>query len=366
MIDHALLLRMLEDRYGIGGTVHKWFKSYLSDRTQTVIIQGVSLDSQPLNLGVPQGSVLGPVLFTLYSAPIAEIARKYGLRVHLYADDTQLYVSFSSGEAVVTVARVEQCEAEIKAWLVAHKLKLNDDKTVIMQIVSPRSTASLLDCHVLVGDDRISLSDAATNLGVDLDQHFNMQAQVKKVCRTAYTRLKNIAKIRSVLPQKTAETLVHALITSKLDYCNALMYGLPASTTTSLLQYVQNSAARVVMRTRKFDHITSVLRDLHWLQVEDRIIFKILMITYRALHGLAPDYISDLVVPYVPPRSLRSANENLLVVPSSRLRSFGDRRFAYAAPTLWNSLPLKIRNAQSLTQFKGLLKTHLFVKTYCQ
>ena len=118
-IDHTILLNTLEVRYGIAGTAHQWFRSYLSDRSQKVRILGKSSDSRILHLGVPQGSVLGPVIFTLYSAQVANIALSHGLRFRLYADDTQLYISFSSGEAAVIVARVECCLAEIIAWLVA-------------------------------------------------------------------------------------------------------------------------------------------------------------------------------------------------------------------------------------------------------
>jgi len=121
---------------------------------------------------------------------------------------------------------------------------------------------------------------------------------------------------------------------------------------------------RVVADTRKRDHITPVLHELHWLRVKDRITFRILVLTYRALKGLTPSYIGDLIVPYVPPRALRSSSNNLLVVPPSKLRSFGDRRFAYAAPTLWNSLPLRIRSAQTLNEFKRLLKSYLFTTSY--
>ena len=184
-------------------------------------ILGKSSDSRPLNLGVPQGSILGPVIFTLHSAQIVSIALNHGLRVmHLDTDDTQLNISFSSGETAVIVARVERCLAEIKAWLVAHKLKLNDDKTVIMEIRSPRSVSALGDLHIMVGEECITLSEATRNLGVFLDEHFNMQNHVQKPCRSAYAQLRNIAQVRSVLPQKTAETLVHAFITSRLDYCN--------------------------------------------------------------------------------------------------------------------------------------------------
>ena len=182
--------------------------------------------------------------------------------------------------------------AKTKAWLVAHKLKLNDDKTVIMEIRPPHSVSALGDLHIMVGEECITLSEASRNLGVFFDEHFNMQNHVQKICRSAYAQLRNIAQVRSVLPQKTAETLVHAFITSKLDYCNALMYGLPACI-ISKLRRLQNSAARVVTRSRKFDHITPILRDLYWLPPSKRITFKAQILTYRALHGLAPDYIAD-------------------------------------------------------------------------
>ena len=171
--------------------------------------------------------------------------------------------------------RVECCLAETKAWLVAHKLKLNDKKTMIMEIRSPRSVSALGDLHIMVGEECITLSEATRNLGVFFDQHFNVQNHVPKLCRLAYAQLRNAAPVRSVLPQKTADTLVHAFITGRLDYCNALMYGLPACT-ISKLQRLQNSGARVVTRSRKFDHITPILLDLHWLPVSRRVTFKVL------------------------------------------------------------------------------------------
>ena len=123
-----------------------------------------------------------------------------------------------------------------------------------------------------------------------------MQNHVQKLCRSAYSQLRNIAHVRSILPQKTAETLVHAFITSRLDYCNALRYGLPACT-ISKLQRLQNSAAWVVTRPCKFDHITPMLCDLCWLPVSKWVTFKVLLLTCRdgALHGLVPDYIAGLV-----------------------------------------------------------------------
>ena len=131
--------------------------------------------------------------------------------------------------------------------------------------------------------------------------------------------------MRSALSNKTAGILVHALITSKLDYCNALLCGLPACTVT-LLQHVQNPAARVVAGTRKRDHITPVLHELHWFRVKDRITFKILVLAYRALNGLAP---GDLIVPYICTIACASIVKYQPPGCSTIKNSFGDRRFAY-------------------------------------
>ena len=184
-----------------------------------------------------------------------------------------------------------------------------------------------------------------------------------QMCRSSYLQLQKLGQIRDMLTQEAAEIMVHAFITSRLDYCNSLLYGLPASVITKL-QMIQNWAARIVTRTRKFAHIPPVLKTLHWLPIEQRVAFKVLTLTYRALHNQAPVYLQKLVAPHTPRRHLRSADRSLLVIPSSRLKSYGDRRFAHAAPTLWNSLPQRIREAQSLAQFKKLLKSRLFHLAY--
>ena len=137
-IDHTVLLK---HDFGITDTALKWLDSYLSHRTQTVKIGDLFSTKQKLLSGVPQGSVLGPVLFSLYSSPVAKIARKYGLCVQLYADDTQLYLSFTPCEWGDALERVQECVKEIKAWIVANKLQLNGDKTQIVLVSAPRANS---------------------------------------------------------------------------------------------------------------------------------------------------------------------------------------------------------------------------------
>ena len=363
-IDHSVLLHRLQHDFGITGTALKWLDSYLSDRTQTVKIGDSFSTKQKLLFGVPQGSVLGPVLFSLYSSPVAKIARKYGLCVQLYADDTQLYLSFTPCEWGDALERVEECVKEIKAWMVENKLQLNGDKTQIVLVSAPRANSGVSDLvHVQIDGHPIPFSTSVKNLGVIFDKQLNMEAHVKFLCRSCMFHLKNISNIRHLLSHKIAEQLIHAFVTSRLDYCNSLLSGLPSSTICHL-QRVQNIAARILTRTKKYDHITPILQHLHWLPVRERIIFKIMLLTYRGVNGMAPTYIERMLIPYKPQRSLRSSESGQLVVPHSRLKGYGDRAFAVVTPTLWNNLPEHIRRAKTLGSFKTLIKTELFVKAF--
>ena len=154
-----------------------------------------------------------------------------------------------------------------------------------------------------------------------------------------------------------------AAVTSRLDYCNSLLYGINGYL-VSQLQRCQNNAARIVSFRRKYDHTTPVLKDLHWLPVEYRINYNILLLAYKAQHGMAPPYLSSLLSPYKPGRSLRSEGKHLLTTPRYRLEGFGKRCFAHAAPSLWNTLPISINCTQSIDIFKSNLKTHLFNIAY--
>ncbi len=152
-------------------------------------------------------------------------------------------------------------------------------------------------------------------------------------------------------------------LTSRLNYCNALLGGCPASSINKI-QIVQNASARVLTWSRKYDHITPILRSLHWLPTKFRISYKILLLAYKALNYLAPAYLTNLLSRYNPTRSLRSQNSGLLVVSRIAKSTKVDRTFSYLAPKLWNSLPGNIRGSDTLSPFKSRLKTHLFSQAF--
>ena len=175
--------------------------------------------------------------------------------------------------------------------------------------------------------------------------------------------LYNIGCIRKYLTMEATKTLVHAFVMSQLDYANSLLYGLPKHMIQKL-QYIQNNAARIITRTQRREHITPILKRLHWLPVEQRIKHKILSIVYKALHGLTPNYLAELIHTYQPNRTLRSEQESLLW-PGQRTHShYGERTFTYAAANLWNNLPKDIRQKDTLQSFQKNLKHHLFSEHY--
>ena len=155
---------------------------------------------------------------------------------------------------------------------------------------------------------------------------------------------------------------VNPLVTSRMDYCNSLLYGLP-KTLIGRLQRVQNKAARIVSRVSHHDHITPVLCDLHWLPISQRIDYKVLLYTHKSLYDKAPPYLQELVERHRPSRTLRSAERTTLIRPRTRTR-YGDRSFGSASAALWNSLPSHMTNISSLNSFKCALKTYLFRQQY--
>ena len=182
----------------------------------------------------------------------------------------------------------------------------------------------------------------------------------------AFYHLYNIRGIRKYLSKETTEILIHAFISSRVDYCNSLYHGLPAYQLMKL-QRIQNAAARLVFQESKYCHITPILCDLHWLPVKYRIDYKILLLTFKAIRGLAPTYIQELItIKQRSKYSLRSNNNGLLLMPPNckTLATLGDRSFYSAAPWLWNSLPCFIRDCLSVNNFKNMIKTFLFRKAF--
>ncbi len=270
--------------------------------------------------GVPQGSILAPLLFSLYMLPLSQIMRKNQIAYHSYADDTQIYLALSPND-YSPIDSLCQCIDEINIWMWQNFLQLNKEKT---EVIAFGNKDEVLKVNAYLDSRGQTTKNQVRNLGVILETDLSFSSHVKAVTKSAYYHLKNIAKIRCFVSSQDLEKLVHAFITSRVDYCNGLLTGLPKNTIRQL-QLIQNAAARILTRTWKSEHILPVLRSLHWLPVTFRIDFKVRLLIYKSLNCLGPKYMADMLTEYKPNRclpsravSIRQASLAVLIEPVGR------------------------------------------------
>ena len=329
--------------------------------SQCVKLPGAQSKDQVLTFAVPQGSVLGAEFYCYYSKPVGKIIRSHSMDYHCYADDSQIYLIIKQTNISSTLHRVEQCVSDIKGWMGHNLLKLNEDKTEVI-LFAPESKQHLLNnISLQFGDSTISPSVKVKNLGCWWNSILSMKDNVNITAQTCYYQLRKINLIRQFLSQPALKTIIQSLVISRMDYCNVLLAGADKCVTNKL-QSVQNMAARVITGQKKSDDVEYTLYELHWLPVRKRVEFKVLLLTYKALNDLAPQYLRDLLPDYTPGRPLRSQSLSLLNIPKYNTK-YG-KRFTYTAPDLWNKLPGNVKYADSVMSFKGLLKTHLFRSAY--
>ena len=307
-IDHSILLDHMQHQLGINGVAHAWFESYLTGRAQRIRIGDAWSLAKFLLYCVPQGSVLGPLLFLIYILPLHHLILSHGLQVHGYADDTQVYLSISDPANLDTTrpecTRLESCLTDIHLWMSANKVLVVGTECKLSYFIL--TAISMGGCCVLVSDKPIS------NLGVSFDRNLSMCNQVHRVVRSACFHLRSIGFARKVLTVAAAKPLVQALVISHLDYCNSLLTGIPISL-MSWLEMVQHRAARLIFRSSGHQSVTVLMKDLHWLPVTSHVLFNVLFLVYKCRNGLGLGYLTSMLSAYTPVCGLCLARYGLLV-----------------------------------------------------
>ena len=228
-IDHKILIERLRDRFGFKNTALQWFKDYLSNRLQSVIINDYVSEPRKVNCGVPQGSVLGPLLFSLYVSPWEDVVNAHGLTALFYADE--VFVTMKQSQRQSGLNKLQNCINELLSWNTKNMLKCNPEKTEILHFTSRFRSPNPIP-HIKIGPLDIVPVDKARNLGIILDSHLTLRGHINKICSSASKSIHEIGKIRKYLSTAQTEKLVHAFISSKLDYCNSILTGLPLNDIT--------------------------------------------------------------------------------------------------------------------------------------
>ena len=286
----------------------------------------------------------------------------HGLESMFYADDVQIYIAINDPKHSVDLVEVLRgCINDVFAWNTKNMFKCNPTKTEILHFTSHFNRQASVFETLLLANTPVKVKTKAKNFGVIFDKTLSFAEHINKMCKKARYALRSFGCIRKYLPFDGWKTLVNSFVISRLDYCNSLLYDIPEYQRDKL-QRIQNTAARMITGARSSDYITPILKSLHWLPVEVRINFKIVLITYKILNGQSAGYLEPLIKEYHPPRALRSSSRSVLCTPAVKSKTYGGRAFSILAPQLWNAIPGYVKNAESVVSFKTKLKTLLFRK----
>ena len=298
--------------------------------------------------------MLGPVLFNIYIRSIYALVKKSGFNIFGYADDHQIFRSFShQNQLEVLTSDLQQCFTAIQSWMDTFYLQLNAGKTQIIVVAQPRILNKIKINGVVIAENVcVRFVSSVKNLGILMDSQLNFREQINDVKKRCLLTIRNIRKIRFLLNPVQLKMVVNSQVVSVLDYCNVLYLRVNENDLRQL-QLVQNAAAKCITHKYKHDHMGDDLEKLHWLDIRKRIVFKALILVYKSLIGSAPSYLQDLF-------SYKTWGHTLALSVPAVNSLYGKRAFSYIGPKLWNTLPKDLKECATIANFKSMLKTYLF------
>lgn len=356
-VNHNILLAKLYN-LGFAENPLSWVKSYLSGRRQCVCHDNVTSDYKTVTCGVPQGSILGPLLFTVYVNDISTVLRH--TKFHSYADDLQIYAHFNVNDMDETVDMINSDIERLVQWTVKHGLKLNPDKTKPL-IVGNQRLLSTIDLNTLqritVNGTLLPYCDKVKSLGLIVNNTLGWTDAVVNTCNRVFVTVHSLKRIQRLLPFHIKLFLVKTLVFPHFNYCCAVINDMTVALSTKL-QRTQNYCIRFLFNLRRDDHVTPYYIQCSLLKLSELRVIRILMLTHSVLKTGYPKYLAEnfqfLAVEGV--RNTRSGSSTLRI-PIHRTTAY-NRSFTVTACRTWNALPASIRGIESRSRFAAELKTY--------
>ena len=361
-VDQDILLNKLKYTFKIGNNSLGMIQSYLKDRSFSVSCNNTVSKSKNLNTGVPQGSLLGPLMYILYTKDLENIAHSFEMKINTYADDIQLFISFSLCDTQHSIDKMTNCLNKIKEWMDTNYLKINTGKTQL-KLFNP--CLENIPFQLNFDNNTIDPIDEINILGVRLKKNLDLSAFIGRKVRSCHLQLRNLYHIRQSIPFNVRVTLVVSTIISQLDYCNSILAG-ATGTTIRPLELILNRGIRFIFGINKFTHITPYLARLHILPIRFRISYKLNQIAHNMFYRMTPQYMACHFSKFK-----KTHNINLREEVGRDKFMFAEKGPVTRTATIfdkikkeWNALPITLRRTTDENLFKKSLKTHLFKKAF--
>jgi exonuclease III len=354
-VDVDILLHKLSD-IGVDDIVYQWFHDYLKTRRQSVFLNGTTSASMPIDYGVPQGSILGPLLFTLYINDLPKALTQ--TKVVLYADDTAIFYASKDIHEIQKALTDDLFRAQ--TWLDENKLTLNASKTKTMLFGTPQRLRRSLHFKIETADYTLEHVSVFKYLGAWLDSSLNWEHHINKMHSKVSQRLGVLKRVRPYMSVKTTKLLYNALVLPLLDYVNVIWSNC-GKTLFDRVQRIQNRAARTILRCHPRTSKADMLSTLGWLSCKQRTDMHSAIMYYKILNDLAPPYLTNLItrVDQIHNHNTRSNSGKNMFIPPIKSNS-GKKCFSYSGAILWNSIPTQTRNSNTLPAFRSAYLKHLY------
>ncbi|MCG7876956.1 MAG: reverse transcriptase family protein, partial [Candidatus Thiodiazotropha endolucinida] len=354
VVDHDLLLKKLV-YYKFNDLSQNWMKSYLTNRKQCIVAKNVNSEFQTVKSGVPQGSVLGPVLFLLFINDMPLFTN--GTEVDIYADDTTMH---SANKHLNTVAvQLQSGTSGFHLWCKANKMHVHIQKTAYMTLSSRQNVSHEESIEIYIDNEIIQTVEQQKLLGIIIDRTLCWDKQIDAVCSNVTRRITLLKHLSKYVDKESMNQYYNSYILPILDY-GCLIWGRCSNFNTLRILKLQKRAARIILKADIFTPSRLMFKELNWLTFPNRVQYHTCNMVYKALMGLAPEYLCEMFIKVSDThnRSLRSVKNELLRIPCSRTKIY-ENSFIISAAKIWNEIPFNIRHSKNIDVFKKDLKTYL-------